>query len=119
MSRLSEEGCVPCREGGAPLAESDQQQLRTDVPAWSIDRIDGMPRLVRVFKFDNFTRAMRFAVVVGRIADEQDHHPELIVSWGRVQVSWWTHAIGGLHRNDFVMAAKTDAIYAEEAGAGE
>jgi 4a-hydroxytetrahydrobiopterin dehydratase len=116
MTELAEEGCVPCREGCQPLGEAQQHELQAEVPDWTIESADGVPRLTRCLSFKNFTAAMRFAVAVGRSADEQDHHPELVVTWGRVQVSWWTHAAGGLHRNDFVMAAKTDAIFAGEAG---
>jgi 4a-hydroxytetrahydrobiopterin dehydratase len=116
MTELAEEGCVPCRKGSAPLSVAEQQELHASAPEWEIKSVDGVPRLVRGFSFKNFTGAMRFAVAVGRAADEQDHHPELTVGWGHVQVGWWTHAIGGLHRNDFIMAARTDDIYAGEAG---
>jgi 4a-hydroxytetrahydrobiopterin dehydratase len=119
MTQLADEGCVPCRAGSPPLTDVERQELHQDAPAWSIELVDGVPRLEREFAFGNFTGAMRFAVVVGRVADEQDHHPELVVTWGRVKVSWWTHAIGGLHRNDFIMAAKTDALHAGEAGQAE
>lgn len=71
-----------------------------------------MPRIERVFFFADFASALAFTNRVGAMADAEDHHPALTTEWGRVTVAWWTHAIGGLHRNDFVMAAKTDATYA-------
>ena len=62
--------------------------------------------------FRNFTESLTFTNQVGKIAEEQGHHPVLVTEWGRVTVTWWTHKIKGLHRNDFIMAAKTDQIYA-------
>jgi 4a-hydroxytetrahydrobiopterin dehydratase len=117
MTKLEDEGCVPCRGGERPMAADEQQSMLRALSEWTITTDHDVPRLVREFRFNNFTGAIRFAVAVGRIAEEQDHHPELTVAWGRVAVAWWTHAVGGLHRNDFIMAAKTDAIYADEGGA--
>ena len=71
-----------------------------------------MKRLQREFTFADFTTALRFANSVGAIAKAEDHHPALLVECERVTVTWWTHAIGGLHENDFIMAAKTDAVFA-------
>ena len=67
--------------------------------------------LTRQFKFKNFVQALAFANRVGDLAEQQDHHPAILVEWGRVTVSWWTHVIGGLHQNDFISAAKTDQLY--------
>jgi 4a-hydroxytetrahydrobiopterin dehydratase len=72
---------------------------------------DGVKRLERVFTFRDFIEALHFTNAIAAIAEEQGHHPSLTTEWGRVTVAWWTHAIGGLHRNDFVMAARTDASY--------
>ena len=66
----------------------------------------------RVFTFDDFAQALRFTDEVGAVAEEEGHHPALLTEWGRTTVSWWTHKIKGLHRNDFIMAAKTDELYA-------
>ena len=71
---------------------------------------EGIPRLERVLTFPDFAAALEFTNAVGRLAEEQDHHPAILTEWGRVTVTWWTHKIRGLHRNDFVMAAKTDAL---------
>ena len=84
------------------------------MPEWQIVEQDGVKRLKRVFKFDDFAKALAFTNRVGEIAEEEDHHPVLVTEWGRVTVTWWTHKIGGLHRNDFVMAAKTDRQYESE-----
>lgn len=70
-----------------------------------------MDRLERVYTFGNFTQALEFTLRVGRMADEQGHHPALLTEWGKVTVRWWTHILGGLHRNDFICAAKTELLY--------
>jgi 4a-hydroxytetrahydrobiopterin dehydratase len=83
------------------------------VDGWQVATHDGIERLVRRFRFANFAEALAFTNAVGAIAEAEDHHPALLTEWGRVEVALWTHVIGGLHRNDFVMAAKCDRAYAE------
>jgi 4a-hydroxytetrahydrobiopterin dehydratase len=85
--------------------------LMSELPEWSVVERDGVARLERVFPFANFVEALAFTNDVGALAEEAGHHPAITTEWGRVTVGWWTHAIAGLHRNDFVMAAKTDARY--------
>jgi len=85
--------------------------LHPQVPEWQIKDVDGEKRLERIFKFEDFGQALAFTNKVGAIAEEQDHHPMIITEYGRVTVAWWTHVIGGLHKNDFIMAAKTDELY--------
>lgn len=88
-------------------------ELRQEVPAWAVVEREGVPRLERTFSFRNFAEALRFTNRVGELAEEEGHHPALLTEWGKVTVAWWTHKIRGLHRNDFVMAAKTDRLYEE------
>ena len=71
---------------------------------------EDIPRLKRVFNFENFTQALAFSNKVGALAEEESHHPAILTEWGKVTVQWWTHKIKGLHRNDLIMAAKTDQI---------
>ena len=80
------------------------------LPAWSVDAGTGVDRLQRVFTFKNFADALAFTNRVGAVAEANDHHPLIITEWGRVTVQWWTHAIKGLHINDFILAAKTDEL---------
>ena len=112
MSALAEEGCVACRPDSPRMTAAEIGALRREVPEWSVVERDAIPRLERVFAFPNFVEALAFTNAVGALAETAGHHPALTTEWGRVTVGWWTHAIGGLHRNDFVMAAKTDARYA-------
>lgn len=107
---LAQETCVPCREG-SPLDPADVSQLWRDLPGWSIGvRRDGVKHLEKSFAFPDFAGALAFAGRIGAMADAQDHHPEITIGWGKATVSWWTHRVKGLHRNDFVCAAKTDAL---------
>ena len=102
--------CVACRRDAPTLSEDEVRELLPEVPDWEVLEADGVKQLRRVFRFDDFAEALAFANAVGRVAEEEGHHPALLVEWGRVTVTWWTHKIGGLHRNDFVMAAKTDEL---------
>lgn len=85
-------------------------KLQPAVPEWAIVEKDAVKRLEKVFKFKDFAGALAFTVKVGDLAESEDHHPSILTEWGRVMVSWWTHVVGGLHRNDFIMAAKTDSL---------
>lgn len=103
--------CIPCRRGDPRLSESQIRELHQQISLWTIQERDGVQQLERVFTFNNFKEALDFTMSVGNLADAEDHHPSLITEWGRVTVTWWTHAIQGLHQNDFIMAARTDLIY--------
>jgi pterin-4a-carbinolamine dehydratase/ribosomal protein S18 acetylase RimI-like enzyme len=113
METLSQERCVACRRGAPQLTDDELAQLRTQIPDWQVVERDGVRRLERVFGLRNFAAALTFANHIGALAEAEGHHPAILTEWGRVTVSWWTHKIGGLHRNDAVMAAKTDRIFAE------
>ncbi|TVR04453.1 MAG: 4a-hydroxytetrahydrobiopterin dehydratase [Spirochaetaceae bacterium] len=110
MSELHTERCIPCRRGAEPLSAAEIAALSTRVPEWAIVDADTVPKLTRSFRVANFAEALACANRVGAIAEEADHHPQIIVEWGRVTVSWWTHSIKGLHRNDFIMAARTEHV---------
>jgi 4a-hydroxytetrahydrobiopterin dehydratase len=103
--------CIPCRRGDPPISDADLEALKPQIPEWKIVERDGVKQLERVFRFPDFTQALAFTNRVGELAEEQDHHPAILTEWGKVTVTWWTHAVKGLHRNDVIMAAKTDAVY--------
>jgi 4a-hydroxytetrahydrobiopterin dehydratase len=115
MSDLSQQNCVPCRGGTPPLSPAEVEAALIDLAGWDVQVKDGVPRLMRTFIFMNFRDALAFADRVGLEAENQDHHPALLVEWGRVTVSWWTHRIGGLHQNDLIMAARTNRIFESQA----
>ena len=107
MSTLSAERCVACRRDSLRVTEAEIVELRHEVPR------DRIAQLERVFHFPSFADALAFTNRVGALAEKEGHHPALLTEWGRVTVTWWTHKIRGLHRNDFIMGAKTDALAAE------
>jgi 4a-hydroxytetrahydrobiopterin dehydratase len=113
VSELTEMKCVPCRGDEPQATPQEIAEYREQVPEWTVTERDGVKRLQRTYKFKNFARALEFTNRVGALAEEQGHHPVLVTEWGRVTVTWWTHAIGGLHRNDFIMAARSDHAYEE------
>lgn len=111
MSDLAGQTCEACRADAPRVSDAEVAELKTQVPDWQVLTVDGEQRLRRLFKFKNFAEALAFTQRVGDLAEEADHHPALLTEWGKVTVDWWTHKIGGLHRNDFIMAAKTDRAY--------
>ena len=110
MEKLAQMRCVACRRDAPQVTEAEIAELHPQVQDWAIVEEDGIKRLRRVFTFDDFAQALAFTNEVGELAEEQGHHPALLTEWGRATVTWWTHKIKGLHRNDFVMAAKTDEL---------
>jgi 4a-hydroxytetrahydrobiopterin dehydratase len=111
MDTLSQWKCTPCRGGEPTVTDAEVAELHPQVPDWRIVEREGVKRLERVFTFRNFADALAFTGAVGAEAEREGHHPALLTEWGRVTVTWWTHKIRGLHRNDFIMAARTDRLY--------
>jgi len=111
MINLAAGKCVACRGGEPTLTEAEIAELQPQVPDWKIRAVEGVNRLERVFKLRNFIEAMAFTTKIAMTSEKEDHHPLIITEWGRVTVQWWSHKIGGLHRNDFIMAAKTDELF--------
>jgi len=115
MESLAGMKCVACRKGEPTVTDAEIAEYHPQVPDWQIFEREGIKQLERAFKLPNFAEALAFTNRVGALAEEEGHHPALLTEWGRVTVTWWTHKIKGLHRNDFVMAAKTDLLYAARA----
>jgi len=110
---LTSERCVACRADAPRLTESEIAALRPAVPDWMVVEREGIPRLERAVRVRDFAAALALTNRIGALAEAEGHHPALLTEWGRVTVSWWTHKIRGLHRNDFVMGAKTDQLARE------
>ena len=110
MVNLSEETCEACRADAPRVSDEELKTLMPKLPDWSIVVEDDIMRLTREFKFKNFEQAMAFSNQVGEIAEATGHHPGILTEWGKVKVTWWTHKIKGLHKNDLIMAARTDEI---------
>lgn len=114
MTQLTQEKCMVCNPGAPPVTEADQKELKPQIPDWTLAVADGHALLTRTYTFPDFVSGLAFTNQVGDLAESEGHHPALLTEWGKVTVTWWTHAINGLHRNDFIMAAKTDQIYATQ-----
>lgn len=108
---LKDQKCVVCQVGAPTVTDEEILKFKADVPEWEVVEEDGMKKIRREFSFKDFREALYFVDRVGAEAEEQQHHPKLLLEWGKVGVWWWTHKIKGLHENDFVMAAKTDEVY--------
>ncbi len=109
-STLAAERCTACNADAPRLTSDEVTALARELKDWKVVEEVGEPRLVRRFEFKDFAQALAFSNQVGAIAEEEGHHPALLTEYGKVTVSWWTHKIKGLHRNDFVMAARTDRL---------
>ena len=105
--QLSKKTCVPCRGGVPPLRGDELQALAKQLPEWSV--IDEH-HIERTFEFNDFKQALAFTNRVGEVAEEQGHHPDIYLAWGKVGVKLWTHKIDGLTESDFVMAAKIERL---------
>jgi len=110
MEELTQQTCTACTGKEPRATQAEITQLKPQIPDWKIIDVEGESRLERLYKFSDFKTALAFTNQVGEEAENQGHHPALLTEWGKVTVTWWTHAISGLHQNDFIMAAKTDAI---------
>ncbi len=110
MTELSQSSCEVCRIGAPTVSAAEASELLKQIADWSLINVDGINQLQREYKFKNFVKAMAFANQLAEVAEAQGHHPGILVEWGKVTVTWWSHSIKGLHSNDFIMAAKTDKL---------
>jgi 4a-hydroxytetrahydrobiopterin dehydratase len=108
--QLADKTCVPCRGGVPPLRGAELQGLLKSAPQWTVVNEH---HLTRAFKFPDFRQALGFVNKVGALAEEQGHHPDILLAWGKAEITLWTHKIDGLTESDFIMAAKIDRVSAE------
>jgi 4a-hydroxytetrahydrobiopterin dehydratase len=107
ISNLATKACVPCRGGVPPLTGKELAALEKQVEGWNV--IEGH-HLAKTFAFPDFREALKFVNRIGELAEEQGHHPDLFLAWGKVEITTWTHKINGLTENDFILAAKIDQL---------
>lgn len=110
MTDLSQESCEACRVDAPRVSDEELAELIKQIPDWQPVVKDSVLQLERVFCFKDFEQAMKFTNQVGELAESAGHHPALLTEWGKVTVTWWSHKIKGLHRNDFILAARTDEL---------
>jgi 4a-hydroxytetrahydrobiopterin dehydratase len=101
----------PARVGSPRLEGAELAALAAEIPEWRVVAEDGVERLERTFRMPSYRAGLGFTLAVGRLAEAADHHPAILTEFGRVTVRWWTWTVRGLHRNDIVMAAKTDYLF--------
>lgn len=107
---LSTQTCEACRADAPQVTDDELKVLIAEIPDWTPIVVDGVMQLERTYSFKNFRQALAFTNLVGELAESEGHHPEIVTEWGKTTVRWWTHAIHGLHKNDFICAAKTDRL---------
>ena len=112
MSALGNERCTACRRDSPLVTDLEMRELKAEIPGWTIVQRREIQQLERVFNGKDFAEALSFTNRVGALAEAEGHHPAILTEWGKVTVTLWTHTIHGLHRNDFIMAAKIDALAA-------
>ena len=105
--QLADKICVPCRGGVPPLKGNALKRLQVEIPEWNVVTEH---HLHREYRFPDFKQALAFVNRVGEVAEEQGHHPDIMLAWGKVGVTLWTHKIDGLTESDFIMAAKIDRL---------
>ena len=110
MEKLVKQKCEACRADAPRVTDDELPILLKEIPDWQPITEDSVLMLRRVFKFDDYQESLEFTKKVAALADEEDHHPAILLEWGKVEVTWWTHKIGGLHKTDFIAAAKTDTL---------
>lgn len=113
MAVPAELKCTVCQSGDIPLDREEIAHYHDSVPDWQVVNEDGVDKLKRIYKFKEYASALKFAHAVAEAADAEGHHPIITLERDRVAVVWWTHMIGGLHRNDFIMAARSDGLFNE------
>ena len=106
--QLASQTCVPCRGGVPPLKGQELQQILQQVPQW---KAINEHHITRAFTFPDFKQALDFVNRVGEVAEQQGHHPDILLTWGKAEITMWTHKIDGLTRSDLIMAAKIDQLY--------
>lgn len=116
MTNLSKAHCEACHADAPPVTDAELATFLQQLPDWGVQDRNGVLQLERQFRFQDFQQALAFTQAVGELAEQEGHHPALLTEWGKVTVTWWTHKIGGLHRNDFVMAARTDELARQSTG---
>lgn len=110
MTDLTERRCEACRADAPSATPEEIAEYMAELPDWEIVEAGGVRQLRREYKLKNFAQALAFANKVGEIAEQEDHHPSILVEYGKVTLTWYTHKIKGLHVNDFIMAARSDQL---------
>lgn len=110
MIELKTMHCEACQEGVPPITQSEIDEFMPLIPGWRVVKHDGVQRLQRTFELNDFVQALEFVNRIGSLAEAEGHHPSILLEYGRVTLTWWTHKVQGLHVNDFIMVARSDEL---------
>ena len=110
MSSLADKTCVPCRGGVPPLKGKELEQILKQLPQWAHWKVVKEHHITRAYTFPDFKQALDFVNRVGAVAEEQGHHPDILLTWGKAEITLWTHKVDGLTESDLIMAAKIDQL---------
>lgn len=110
MGALATESLDTSKQGARALDEHEARELLADLEGWDLINVGGVLRAEKAYTFKDFQQALAFTNRVGALAEDVGHHPALLTEWGKVRVTWWSHDLGGIHRNDLIMAARTDRL---------
>jgi len=111
LTELSKRSCEACRIDAPVLQDNEIKELLSQIPSWKVFEEDNVKKIICSFIFLSYEDSLKFLNKVADLAEKEDHHPEIILEWGKVTVTWWSHKIKGLHKNDFICASKTDALF--------
>ena len=111
VDHLLNSNCEACRVDAPKVTKEELEELKPLVPSWEIIEVNRLKKLICSFAFSDYEESVNFANKIADLAKKEDHHPEILIEWGEVTVTWWSHKIEGLHKNDFIAAAKTDQIF--------
>jgi 4a-hydroxytetrahydrobiopterin dehydratase len=110
VASLKSQSCEACQIGAPKVSENEIHELLLEIEEWTLIK-EPIKKLQKVFTFKNYEDSLNFSNKIAKLADKEDHHPQIILEWGKVTVTWWSHKIEGLHHNDFICAAKTDQLF--------
>jgi len=108
---LTEQSCEACKADAPQVSDEELAQWIQQIPDWMTVSETGILKLRRLFTFPDYAQAVAFTNRIAELAEHENHHPDILLEWGKVTVTWWSHKIKGLHKNDFVMAAKSDVLF--------
>lgn len=111
MENYETQVCTACLADAPRATQTQIEDFLHEYSNWELLESEGIPQLVRGYTFKNYAEALKFTNLVADLSEREGHHPAILLEWGKVRVSWWTHKIRGLHKNDFIMSAKTDQLY--------
>ena len=102
--------CQPCTSKTPKLNPIEISKLLSEVPQYALEEVDGVHRIFKIYTFKNYNQALAFTNKIALLSEKENHHPQIILEWGKVRLTWWTHAIDGLDTNDFIMALKSEKL---------